>query len=167
MFLPTWSWKLQDHDLRREIRAGGKVVGCQVSWRRTLLSYLPLTSSFVFCILFEENFTHWIRQGLFHNVCSKNWNTLGFLRNRHPYTAQSLGFCHIPTSSKECSFNWTVCACLLSCFRRVRLCDPMDCSLPGFRGQVPLSITWIQLWLFKMSQYIIPYYNNWWKPFLK
>ena len=151
MFLPTWSWKLQDHDLRRERRAGGKVVLLSGE-----LSYLSLTSSFVFCILFEENFTHWITQGLFHSVCSKNWNTLGVLRNRHPYTAQSLGFWHIPTSSKECSFNWTVCACMPSCLSHVWLCDPMDCSLPGFRGQVPLSITWIQLWLFKISQYIIP-----------
>ena len=24
------------------------------------------------------------------------------------------------------------CNCVLSCFSRARLCDPMDCSLPGF-----------------------------------
>ena len=31
---------------------------------------------------------------------------------------------------KKCSRD-ILCVCVLSCFRRVRLCDPMDCSPPG------------------------------------
>ena len=37
----------------------------------------------------------------------------------------------LSTPDMETELVFRVCACVLSCFNRVTLCDPMECSLPG------------------------------------
>ena len=55
----------------------------------------------------------------------------------------------LSTPDMETELVFRVCACVLSCFNRVTLCDPMECSLPGS------SVHGILLILFKALQLLL------------